>query len=120
MKIAAKNMLLHRVSDSDRLRRISYGRPEIRRICMGGRSFALQSRSNDLSYKSLYFSKFSNCRKILPLHFASPKLTILVNLSSHILPPISIRTRPLFVARNYGKFHWRANISRSYTKVLNS
>ena len=89
--------------------------PEVRRICMGVRRFAIQSRSSDLSYKSLYFSK-----KILPLHFAIPKMSILVNLSSHILPLIRIRIRLLFVALNYGKFHWRANTSRLYTKVLNS
>ena len=45
---------------------------------MEGRCSATQSRSSDLYYKSLYSFKFSNRLKILSLHFARPKLTILV------------------------------------------
>ena len=87
---------------------------------MRGTRFAIQSHSSDLLYKSLYFSMFLNRRKILSFHFAIPKIFIPFNLSWDILPLIRKRIRILFVALNYGKFHWTANTSRLYTKVMNS
>ena len=82
---------------------------------MEGRCFAAQSRSN---YKYLYFFKFSKRPKIIFLHFTSSKLTILVNLSSHILPPVSIRIQRVFVAPNYGKFTARSGYNLVLTYLV--
>ena len=92
---------------------------EIRRICMRGSRFALQSRSSGFPYKSLQFCKFSSCHKIFAFRCKDLEISIFPNILPLFLSPMVICQQLLLVVINNRKGFWRAKLPRFHTKPSN-